>query len=67
MESNIHYEPDDFSCIPHMLKREMQAFQLFYSLFSIDTVIILDDFDIKCFGYRKVKTHCIYMWHGLTS
>ena len=32
----------------------------------LDTIIILEDFDKKCFGYRKVKTRHVYLWRGIT-
>ena len=44
----------------------MQAFQLDSILLSVDTIIISEDLDIKCFSYRKVKTRHVYLWRGLT-
>ena len=58
--------PYGFDCIPSMLKREMQAFQLDSFLLSIDNIIISDGFDKKCFVYRKVKIQHVYLWRGLT-
>ena len=32
----------------------------------LDTIIITEDFDKKCFSYRKVMTRHVYLWRGLT-
>ena len=54
-----------FDCAQLLLKREIQAFQLDSILLSIDTIIISEDFDKKCFSYRKVKGRHVYLWRGL--
>ena len=58
--------PYGFDCAQVLLKREMQAFQLDSILLSIDTIIISEYFNKKCFSYRKVKTRHVYLWRGLT-
>ena len=46
---------------PSMLECETQEFQLFYLFtLNLNTMIISLDFDIKSFGYHKVKNHSFF-------